>query len=357
QRRRGTAAQGPAPAMPGSTRPLAGLTLLVVDDSEINREVAQRILQHQGATVVQASDGGQALALLAGDAGSRVDVVLMDVQMPVMDGIEATRRIRAQPQLARLPVIALTAGAFKSQQDAAWAAGMNGFIGKPFDVAQAVALILRLAGRTVLDNGAAPADAPAPATQTPPPDLPGIDLAQAMQIWPDTQAYRRFLQRFVQQHGDNGQQVAELLAAGERERAAGVVHQLRGAAAHLALPETADAAAELEGLLLVGADPAAALQRLRASLERACASVERLYPASPAPASTQAVQPPDARQRTLLQSLLAALAQDNPGPAEPVLAALAPTLSPSDLQALQGLLDDYDFRGAEEQVRRLLDAH
>ena len=354
QRRRGTTAQGPAQAVQSGAPPLAGLTLLVVDDSEINREVAQRILQHQGATVVQASDGSQALAMLGSEAGSRVDVVLMDVQMPVMDGIEATRRIRAQPQLARLPVIALTAGAFKSQQDAAWAAGMNGFIGKPFDVAQAVALIRRLAGRTVSQDGAAPVNAPPPAT--PLPELPGIDLVQGMQIWPDTQAYRRFLQRFVQQHGDNGQRIAELLAAGEHERAAALAHQLRGTAAHLALPETAQAATELEGQLLVGGDPAAALQRLQDALAKACDSIQRLYPSAPVPSPTQPAPALDAQQRALLQSLLAALAEDNPGPAEPLLAALAPTLPPSELALLQRLLDDYDFRGTEQQVRRLLTA-
>ncbi|WP_326540740.1 response regulator [Pseudorhodoferax sp.] len=358
QRRRGTAAHSPAPAEPAAEQPLAGLSILVVDDSEINREVAQRILQRQGAAVQLAGDGQQALDLLGNDDGAMPDIVLMDVQMPVMDGIEATRRIRQQPQLARLPVVALTAGAFRSQQDAAWAAGMNGFIGKPFDVGHAVALIRRLTGR----DGAQETRAPAPAQAAParPADVPGVDLAQGLQIWADAEAYHRFLGRFAREHADSAEHIGTLLADGERERAAGLVHRLRGAAAHLALPDTAAAAAEIERLLLAGEDPAAALQHLREALATASASIAALRPAAAvAPTAGNASGwRPDPGQRTLLQSLLAALDRDDPGPAEPMLAALAsqlPAGATQTLQTLQGLLDDYDFRGAEQQVRQLLD--
>ncbi|MEO5797351.1 MAG: response regulator, partial [Rhodoferax sp.] len=93
---------------------LAGVRVLVVDDSEINREVAQRILHQQGAEVLLAEDGQAALDWLRAQPNG-VDIVLMDVQMPVMDGIEATRQLRRMPQFNDLPIVALTAGAFKSQ--------------------------------------------------------------------------------------------------------------------------------------------------------------------------------------------------------------------------------------------------
>ena len=118
----------------------------MVDDSDINRDVARHILENEGARVLLAADGSQAVQKLRAMPDG-VDIVLMDVQMPVMDGYEATRQIRETLHLAELPVVALTAGAFKNQQAAAFEAGMNGFVPKPFDVDDLIATVLRLAGR------------------------------------------------------------------------------------------------------------------------------------------------------------------------------------------------------------------
>ncbi len=103
---------------------LNGLRMLVVDDSEINREVAQRILAGEGAQVVLANNGQEAVDWLQTN-GNIVDIVLMDVQMPVLNGYEATRQIRRMSSLSSLPIVALTAGAFLDQQDLASQAGMT----------------------------------------------------------------------------------------------------------------------------------------------------------------------------------------------------------------------------------------
>ena len=360
QRRRSAAPESPAAGPAVEEQPLAGLSILVVDDSEINREVAQRILQRAGAGVVLASDGQQALDRLGDSTAEPVDIVLMDVQMPVMDGIEATRRLRREARLAHLPVVALTAGAFKSQQDAAWAAGMNGFIGKPFDVAEAITLIRRLTGRD-----GTPAAVAAPGTRRAAlalPELPGIDLAQGLQIWTDERAYQRFLARFLDEHGTNAQEIRALVAAGDAGQAGALAHRLRGGAAHLALPQTTEAAAEVEVALQHGHDPAPGLQRLEQALATAVASARQLQAAQPAaaPASAVAQAAPatpaaQAERSRLLQALLRALDADDPGPAEALLAELGPHLPPGDIQAVQDLLDSYDFRGGERHVRRLLD--
>ncbi|WP_158240779.1 hybrid sensor histidine kinase/response regulator [Telmatospirillum siberiense] len=139
----GLAAAAQDEQMPPRGRRLAGLRLLVVDDNEINREVARRILEVEGATVALAGDGAVALAYLA-ERPDKVDVVLMDIQMPVMDGYEACRRIRADLGLAGLPVIALTAGALSSEREAALQAGMNDFIPKPIDVNRMIAVLRRI---------------------------------------------------------------------------------------------------------------------------------------------------------------------------------------------------------------------
>src|SRR3990167_6327912 len=122
---------------------IPGVRVLVVDDSEINRQVARLILVADGGIVSLASDGSAAIDLLQ-SRPDEIDVVLMDAQMPVMDGYEATRILRGMPRFADLPIIALTAGAFKAQQDKAREAGMNDFVAKPFDVEELMKAIQRL---------------------------------------------------------------------------------------------------------------------------------------------------------------------------------------------------------------------
>jgi PAS domain S-box-containing protein len=122
---------------------LAGVRVLVVDDSDINLEVAQRILEKQGATVTTCSDGLAALEHVRAHH-QLLDVVLMDVQMPALDGNEATRRIRGELQLKTLPIVALTAGALVGERQRALEAGMNDFISKPFDPQALIRKVRRL---------------------------------------------------------------------------------------------------------------------------------------------------------------------------------------------------------------------
>jgi PAS domain S-box-containing protein len=122
---------------------LAGVRVLVVDDSDINLEVAQRILEKQGATVTTCSDGLAALEHVRVHHET-LDVVLMDVQMPTLDGNEATRRIRGELQLKTLPIVALTAGALVGERQRALEAGMNDFISKPFDPQALIRKVRRL---------------------------------------------------------------------------------------------------------------------------------------------------------------------------------------------------------------------
>ncbi len=119
---------------------LAGVRVLVVDDNEINLEVARQILLHDGAAVETRGDGRSALDLLR-EGPEAFDVVLMDVQMPGMDGNEATSRIRCELGLYELPVIALTAGALLAERKRALDAGMSDFVSKPLDPDTLVKLI------------------------------------------------------------------------------------------------------------------------------------------------------------------------------------------------------------------------
>ena len=150
-----------------SKRLLAGLRILLVEDNAMNQQVAEELLGAQGASVAIASDGRQGVNAVA-SATEPFDLVLMDVQMPVMDGYAATREIRQTLRLGALPIIGLTANAMASDRDACLAAGMNEHVGKPFDMGQLVSLIIRLTGHQpgVMASGTrSDAMGPAPSTQ------------------------------------------------------------------------------------------------------------------------------------------------------------------------------------------------
>ena len=116
---------------------LDGLKILLVDDNELNREIAQDVLEEEGCDVVATAENGEiAVAKVASSLPGDFDVVLMDIQMPVMDGYEATRRIRALEDegLANIPIIAMTANAFEEDRQNALEAGMNDHVAKPIDI-------------------------------------------------------------------------------------------------------------------------------------------------------------------------------------------------------------------------------
>lgn len=119
---------------------LRGARILLVDDNRVNQKVAQKMLERVGCLVSLAEDGEQALKALA---CSPFDLVLMDCQMPVVDGYEATRRIRIleDPKLRNIPVIALTAHAFREQIDACYACGMNDYLSKPVEMERLYAVL------------------------------------------------------------------------------------------------------------------------------------------------------------------------------------------------------------------------
>ncbi|MGK5051868.1 response regulator [Janthinobacterium sp. RB2P8] len=264
-------------------RALAGVRVLVVDDSEINRDVVNHILCDQGAVPSFACDGRQALDWLLAHPAA-VDIVLMDVQMPVMDGLQATRALRQLPQFHDLPVVALTAGAFQAQRTAALEAGVNHFISKPFDVPQTIALIARAHRRHARGL---PALTPFVAEATMPVPPCGaasvIDLAQGMAQWLDEAHYRQHLSRFGSTYRNTMGAMRALLAANARDDAAALAHKLAGEAGSLALPATLQAAQQAEQLLHTGGDASAALDTLEQALAHAINAIAAFTAQTPPP--------------------------------------------------------------------------
>ncbi|NVI84585.1 response regulator [Janthinobacterium sp. BJB401] len=286
RQQRAMAAGLDASLVPLEERQLAGVRVLVVDDSEINRDVVRHILCDQGALPSFACDGQQALDWLLAHPDD-VDIVLMDVQMPVMDGLQATRALRQLPQFQDLPVVALTAGAFQTQRTAALEAGVNHFISKPFDVPQTIALVAREHRRHAQGLPALPpvvADMAMPV-------LPGgaasaIDVAQGMAQWLDEAPYRQNLSRFGDTYSNTVGAMRALLAANARDDAAALAHQLAGVAGSLALPATLHAARHAEQLLHTGDDAAAALDALEQALAHAIEAAAAFTAQTPAGQAT-----------------------------------------------------------------------
>ncbi|HWZ48452.1 MAG TPA: response regulator [Herbaspirillum sp.] len=345
----------------GPGQRLGGIRMLIVDDTEINREVAIRIFAGEGAQVSLANDGREAVDWLLMHAGE-VDIVLMDVQMPVLDGLGATRLIRSTPQLRDLPVLALTAGAFKAQEDAAKAAGMTGFLSKPFDVDVAIALILKNVRRKEAAAGATDMPRAAPAASAAPlaqassrteQDLPGLAVGRGLKIWRDEGVYRQYLRKFARDYGNS---IAEM-ARVEPIDAAALAHALRGAAGNLALLELAALTAEADHTLRAGEDATPLYAKLQVAMEIALASIRR-YASDPEQAYASVQRATGDGNASLIMPLLTQLLNafntDDPGAINPVLAEVAKLLPPARLAAIHEAVENFDFRGGEAIVHALV---
>ena len=124
-----------------AARSIQGASILLVEDNRLNQLVAKRFLEKAGLTVVIANNGEEALANIT---QHRFDAVLMDLHMPIMDGFEAARRIRAMPKTKNLPIIAMTAAAMQQDKDACYAVGMNEHIAKPVVIQELVECLVTL---------------------------------------------------------------------------------------------------------------------------------------------------------------------------------------------------------------------
>jgi CheY-like chemotaxis protein len=206
---------------------LAGARILLAEDHPLNQELACELLRRAGMEVVVAENGEEALQKLASEGP--FDGVLMDCQMPVMDGYTATRRLRADPAFRKLPVIAMTASALAEDRERALASGMNAHIPKPLNVGQ----MLRTMADWIVSHRAAPEAIDAgPATDwTPPGGMGVIDTADGLaRCLGKTHLYRRILRGFRDANRDFTRVVGAALEHGAWEEAMGRVHDLKGLA-------------------------------------------------------------------------------------------------------------------------------
>ena len=224
---------------------LAGLRLLVVDDNAMNLQVARELLGAVGAAVTVADSGRAAIDAVC-DSDAQYDLVLMDIQMPDLDGFAATAQIRARLGAKAPPVIAMTANAMPADREAALAAGMADHVGKPFDLEQLIGTILRLRK---------------PAAQAPVPAAAGLNSAPALaRLGGSRSVYLGALRGFPAEMEKLTRQLSEAMHEPDPRKVAAALHLLRGLAGMVGADRLATLAREVEERLLAGASDASLAQ-------------------------------------------------------------------------------------------------
>ena len=397
---------GVAPAMQQATQTplagrLAGMRVLLVEDNEINQEMARYILQHANAQVETASNGEIAVDMLRARP-DRADAVLMDLQMPVMNGYEATAAIRALG-LDRLPIIAMTANAMQEDRMRAMAAGVNAHIAKPIDVDELITTLTRLAPPR---SGSAPHRESAPHGGTTPPasrapqsphslqpsqssqpshslsgrrslpslqtaqtdvpqkqdgsgalpvELAGIDLHAALgRMNGNYPAFVVLLKRFERSQGATVSEVRSLLEQDKRHAAGQALHRVHGVAANLGAREIADLSAEAQAALADGQDDA--LASLLTALDDAITTVITTARALPEPGETSVASAAEPDLNAALAELLSLLRNSNMRAVASFKSLHAPLKRecPDLAPALAEAIDTLDFTAAEHLVKELL---
>jgi PAS domain S-box-containing protein len=248
----------PLPAGHGVSRDHAivrGARILLVEDNAINQEVAKGLLEHAGLVVDVADNGAVALGMAA---EVDYDMVLMDMQMPVMDGLEATRRLRADPRFADLPIVAMTANAMAGDRTLCLNAGMNDHVGKPFDPEDLLSVIQRWVtgrGEPLLGNSAA-TTALLGDDVVLPLGVPGLDVRAGLRRLSGLRVlYRELLQSYVDGQHDASGRIRRAIGAGQLTEAEREVHTLKGLAGTIAAKVVQDIAGRIETALRAKAGP------------------------------------------------------------------------------------------------------
>ncbi len=330
---------------------LKGRHVLLVEDNEVNRELAEELLSSCGLRVSTAVNG--ALAVDAVRDGS-FDLVLMDCQMPVMDGYEATRRIRETHDAQTLPIIAMTANALASDRERCMACGMNDHITKPIEVAR-LYQTLRHWLAAVPEH-----DIPAPEVAAPPvasDDAP-INWATAIaRLGGNRTLHTRLLARFSENQGDFADRLNAARAENAVDRMILLTHTLRGLAGNIGADRLAGAAGELEHCLRKQPGDATRIGQLIDALVTAhsdvMTSIAQVRVTVPPAASTEDIAAdPSALNR--LRTLLASDDASAVGAFEHLAAALA-RHNPEQTNTLSEAIAAYDFETATATLDQLIE--
>jgi two-component system, sensor histidine kinase and response regulator len=335
---------------------LAGARILLVEDNEINQQVASEMLRDAGFDVDIADNGQIALDYVArqDQRDEPYDLVLMDLQMPVMDGLTATALLRSNPRYAQLPIAAMTANAMQEDRDRCARAGMNGFITKPFepdDLWRTVAALVR--PRDGLGE-------PMPSVRSPlqalggtpdktalPLNIEGLDTALGLRRLMGQRArYLTLLRKFVGSQSAACTNIRAALALDDRALAERLAHTLKGVAGGMAAVPLSDAAGRLEASIntgAVGADIEFELQNVSLMLDALVSALQKELPPEAVEQPSLSANP---QQLYGVCRHLARLLKDNDFEAEELLAkntALLKSVFGAGFPAIKTAVDGFNF--------------
>ncbi len=333
---------------------LRGAHLLLMEDNEINQQVAVEILGNAGVRVTVAGDGRRGLDILTG-SGESFDGILMDIQMPVLDGYEATREIRADPKYADLPIIAMTANVMAGDREKAIATGMNDQVAKPVDVHDLFEVLSRWVTPAhpveIVTATIGSADVEMPA-------IPGVDVKTGLaRVGGNAGLYRKLLRSFRRRQADAAGEIREARDQGDLETATRMAHTLKGVAGNLAITAVEREAGVVEADLRAGAQPA--LGDLRAVLAEVVTALGIIEEEGGAGRGAESTADPE-QVRNIIDRLRSLLAEDDTESLT-VVSELSLALRGSDhegaVTAIRDLIDEFDFEGALARLQRLAGDH
>ncbi len=326
---------------------LRGIRILLAEDNELNQEVAAGLLDGTGVSLDIADNGAVAVEKVQ---TRPYDVVLMDIQMPVMDGIEATRLIRADDRFRALPIVAMTANAMASDRERCLAAGMNDHIGKPIDPHELMRVLARWARREGTVNLAVspPTITEASDAVAAAPLIDGVDTKAGLaRTGGKPEQYANLLRRFAERHANDPAEISRALEAGDRALAQRLAHTLKGVAATMGVNAVSAAAQRIEEALKTGDDIGNGVGDLADCLAPAIAAIHSaVMPPPPAPAPPAASAAECTDQLRTLKTLL----ENDDGEAADFIVKISPSLAgvvPADeMAALSRTVGEYDFPAA-----------
>ena len=341
---------------------IRGARVLLVEDNEINQQVAQELLEREGLIVDIAENGKEGIKQVYAAA---YDVVLMDIQMPVMGGYEATRQIRKDPKFNNLHILAMTANAMVGDREKALAVGMNDHIAKPIDPGQLFSTLLKWIkpGDRKLPEGFIQAKRTKEKENEPademPAQLPGLDVTAGLsRMGGNAKRYRNLLQKFPKNQGSVLEEIKTALNSNDIELAVRLAHTIKGVSGNIGAMELHTAARDLEsGIKAEGKDVAAVLlESAQTRLDQVLNSVATLQVANEVEVDSAAEMDP-VIIKPLLEELTRLLEDDDTEAitvVEKLQACLKGPEAALALSKVEKRIGDYDFEEALEELAGLV---
>ena len=338
-----------------------GIRILLVEDNEMNQQVATELLQSAGATVTVANHGGEAVKILTeSNQVPPFDVVFMDLQMPEMDGFTATKLLRRAPRFQKLPIIAMTAHALVEERQRCLDAGMNDHVSKPIDPDNLFSTLMRWVRPQPKSAPESQAPAKKSGDEVLLPEITGINLVDGLKrVAGNRRLYRDLLGQFADKQGDAAAQISAALKGGDQKLAERIAHTVKGVAGNIGITGVQTAAQRLEKAIREGHDSVPALlDEFATTLGNQVHAIEHAMrasaPAAPAEAQSSRFKPEAASGAIArLRVLLEASDGDTEEAFRSLQDAVSGAVAKTQLDALKASINDFDFEAALAKLREI----